>query len=244
MPLCLSLATPARPSRCSVSQRQFEQPRVQQPARPPRAARRRLLLAYSAPAEPATAATASPAAARLQECAQLGSDYSLGREVSRRSPPLAALALAHGCPLLTPQSSPSQVGRGSFALVLECTDNRTGVHRCRCLRVEALQGAAPLGGKHDPTTTRPTCSPPLIMLAFHRALPPRTLPAGERLAAKKLPKYKHNKLPCQQAAVVGEEASTLRVLSAADPASIVRLHDVRQDDSYYYIITEVGVGRL
>lgn len=59
-----------------------------------------------------------------------------------------------------------------------------------------------------------------------------------------MPKYKHNKLPCQQAAVVGEEASTLRVLSAADPASIVRLHDVRQDDSYYYIITEVGVERL
>ncbi|KAI7842217.1 hypothetical protein COHA_004130 [Chlorella ohadii] len=94
----------------------------------------------------------------------LGADYTLGREV----------------------------GRGSFALVLECTDNHT----------------------------------------------------GQRLAAKKLPKYKHNKLPCQQAAVVGEEAATLRALSAAAPASILRIHDVRQDSSYFYIITELCVTDL
>jgi serine/threonine protein kinase len=67
---------------------------------------------------------------------------------------------------------------------------------------------------------------------------------GERLAAKKLPKYKHNKLPCQQAAVVGEEVATLRCLSAADPAAILRFHDVRQDESYFYIVTELCVTDL
>lgn len=219
---------------------------MQQQARPTRAARRRLVLAYSAPAEPATAATASPAAARLQECAQLGSDYSLGREVSRRSPPSppSPLRLAARC---SPRSLAPTPRRLAAAPLRWCWSAQTTAQvridaaACAWRRCKAQRCSA---GSTTRPPTRPTCSPPLITLAFHRPLPPRTLPAGERLAAKKLPKYKHNKLPCQQAAVVGEEASTLRVLSAADPASIVRLHDVRQDDSYYYIITEVGVERL
>lgn len=61
---------------------------------------------------------------------------------------------------------------------------------------------------------------------------------GGGVCAKKLPRYLHNKQPCQQAAAVAAEASTLRALSAACP-SIVRFLDVRQDSSFFYLITEV-----
>lgn len=61
---------------------------------------------------------------------------------------------------------------------------------------------------------------------------------GEVLCAKKLPKYTHSRLPCHQSQVVAAEAEAQRVLSAAS-SSILRLHDLRQDDSHYYIISEV-----
>ena len=118
------------------------------------------------------------------------------------------------------------MGRGSFALVLEVTDSRTGERRRR----------APVAARRSPALPRWPAAP----APTARPLPP--CPSGERLAAKKLPKYKHNKLPCQQAAVVGDEVATLRALSAAAPASILRFRDVRQDDSFFYLITEVGAG--
>ncbi len=57
------------------------------------------------------------------------------------------------------------------------------------------------------------------------------------LAAKKLPRYVHGRLPAQQAAVVGAEAAAQAALCAASP-SILRLVDVRQDDSSFYLIQE------
>lgn len=39
--------------------------------------------------------------------------------------------------------------------------------------------------------------------------------------------------------MVGDEVQTLRTLSAFAPASILRFHDVRQDSSFFYLITEV-----
>lgn len=82
-----------------------------------------------------------------------------------------------------------QVGRGSFAIVLEATNHQT----------------------------------------------------GDRLCAKKLPKFKHNSLPEQQTAAVAAEADTQRVLSAASSA-ILRFREVRQDSSYYYLISEVRIA--
>lgn len=103
----------------------------------------------------------------------------------------AALPAAAHALEAVPQISESyalgqQIGRGSFAVVLEVTDKRT----------------------------------------------------GERFCAKKLPKFLHTKLPCQQRQVVASEAETQRALCAAS-SSILRLHGVCQDGSYYYIISEL-----
>ncbi|PSC71036.1 Replication factor C subunit 3 [Micractinium conductrix] len=79
-----------------------------------------------------------------------------------------------------------QIGRGSFAVVLEVTDTRS----------------------------------------------------GRRLAAKKLPKFVHGRQASQQAAVVAAEAGTQAALGAVSPA-VLRLVDVRQEDSYFYLISEL-----
>lgn len=80
--------------------------------------------------------------------------------------------------------------------------------------------------------------------SFALVLEARDLRTGELCCVKKLPKYKHQRLPCQQTAVVAAEAAALRVLSAACPASILRFHEVRQDTNYFYIVTEASGGRL
>ena len=63
--------------------------------------------------------------------------------------------------------------------------------------------------------------------------------SGERLCAKMLPKFTHNRLPCQQLALVAAEAEAQRVLGAACPVSILQLKDVRQCSNYFYLISEV-----
>ena len=65
--------------------------------------------------------------------------------------------------------------------------------------------------------------------------------SGRRLAAKKLPKFVHGRQASQQAAVVAAEAGTQAALGAVSPA-VLRLVDVRQEDSYFYLISEVGAG--
>ncbi|KAL4452111.1 hypothetical protein ABPG75_007773 [Micractinium tetrahymenae] len=102
-----------------------------------------------------------------------------------RSAPIGA-ALEDAAPLSPDYQLGNEIGRGSFAVVLHCTDTRTGT----------------------------------------------------RLAAKKLQRYVHGRLPAQQAAVVGAEAAAQAALCAASP-SILRLVDVRQDDNYLYLIQEL-----
>lgn len=61
---------------------------------------------------------------------------------------------------------------------------------------------------------------------------------GAYLAAKKLPKHVHGRTKQMQAAVVAAEAAAQAALCAASP-SILRLVDVRQDDSHFYLIQEL-----
>lgn len=125
-----------------------------------------------------------------------------GAQPRRQSPrSLAPCALSSPSPAgAALESSPEiaasyilgpQVGRGSFAVVYEVTDMRSGV----------------------------------------------------RLAAKKLPKYVHGRLPSQQAAVVGAEAATQRAL-AADSPSVLPLVDLRQCTDFWYLVSELCLTDL
>ena len=58
------------------------------------------------------------------------------------------------------------------------------------------------------------------------------------LAAKKLPRYVHGRLPAQQFAIVAAEAAAQAALCAASP-SILRLVDFRADDTFFYLIQEL-----
>ncbi len=142
MPCALSVALLIPSQRCAAPQRPFAA--QQRAARPPR---------VIAAAEPAS--TLSPAAARLQECAALGADYTLGREVRRhRFPPLApappCLPAHFGHPLPT---------AGWPRLLCPGAGVHGQPHRCASALspAQALQGAVPPhpGAAEVPCTTCP-----------------------------------------------------------------------------------------
>lgn len=63
--------------------------------------------------------------------------------------------------------------------------------------------------------------------------------SGQRACAKRLKRCAHLRLPSELAEAAGAEADTQRLLAAASP-SILQLLDVRQDDSFFYLISEVS----